>query len=103
MYKMCDIIRLGLSTIFEKLRNLARDVKMLEENSEMRVQRWLCMERRFMEKYWEKDRGIFLQALNNYVQEHSNVLDLKDYIDKGNEQFLDRIETLKQALDSMQP
>lgn len=103
MYKMCDIIRLGLSTIFEKLRNLARDVKMLEENSEMRVQRWLCMERRFMEKYWEKDRGIFLQALNNYVQEHSNVPDLKDYIDKGNEQFLDRIETLKQALDGMQP
>ena len=72
MYKMCDIIRLGLNTIFEKLRNLARDVKMLEENSEMRVQRWLCMERRFMEKYWERDREQFLRKLDQFVKEHGN-------------------------------
>jgi hypothetical protein len=35
-------------------------------------------------------------------KEHSNVPDLKNYIDNGNEQFLDRLETLKQALDGMQ-
>jgi hypothetical protein len=34
--------------------------------------------------------------------EHSSVPDLKNYIDNGNEQFLDRLETLKQALDGMQ-
>lgn len=72
VYKMYDIIRLGLNTIFEKLCNLARDVKMLEENSELRVKRWLCMERKYKEVSWENDRERFLRELNHYVAEHGN-------------------------------
>ncbi|SEI02314.1 hypothetical protein [Xylanibacter ruminicola] len=72
VYKMYDIIRLGLNTIFEKLCNLARDVKMLEENSELRVKRWLCMERTYKEVSWENDREKFLRAINHYVAMHGN-------------------------------
>ncbi len=72
VYKMYDIICLGLNTIFEKLCNLARDVKMLEENCELRVKRWLCMERKYKEVSWENDRERFLRELNHYVAEHGN-------------------------------
>ena len=72
VYKMYDIIRLGLNTIFEKLCNLARDVKMLEENSELRVKRWLCMERKYKEVSWENDREKFLRTLNHYIAMHGN-------------------------------
>ena len=72
VYKMYDIIRLGLNTIFEKLCNLACDVKMLEENCELRVKRWLCMERRYKEVSWENERAKFLRELDYYVAEHGN-------------------------------
>ena len=72
VYKMYDIIRLGLNTIFEKLCNLARDVKMLEENSELRVKRWLCMECKYKEVSWENDREKFLRTLNHYIAMHGN-------------------------------
>ena len=72
VYKMYDIIRLGLNTIFEKLCNLARDVKMLEENCELRVQRWLCMERKYREARWKIDRERFLRELELYVENHGN-------------------------------
>ena len=62
--------------------------------------------------YWHslsiinKVLGRNLQTENFAVylyDEHSSVPDLKNYIDNGNEQFLDRLETLKQALNGMQP
>lgn len=82
-YNMYDIIRLALNTIFDKLCNLDRDYKMLNEDIQLRMRRWCKMEEVYLENCWERDKQRFLAALNNYLARYGdNKRTLEDFLNR---------------------
>lgn len=80
--------------------NLEKSGYTIEEFNKMQDFYWhsLCIINKVL------GRNLQTENFAAYLyDEHSSVPDLKNYIDNGNEQFLDRLETLKQALNGMQP
>ena len=67
-YKMYDIIEMALSTIWQKLCSLTKDLEMLTESFELRMQRWFRMEDKYKEECWGRDRKRFLQELEQHIR-----------------------------------
>lgn len=94
-YNMSDIILLALGFISNKLDAIFNDYMELEKSIEKRIQRWSNLERVYITGRWVKDRQIFLEKLEDHINQYGNTKSsLEKFLKKGDRKALNQKSAL---------